>query len=252
MRKIFFLLFLAILLSYPVSANETPFSRAALDEQIIIIDPPAPLSVTIHVGETRQLTIPGAFIGTPITWSSNNTAIAAVSDSGLVTGISPGTAVITATAADAGMSVAYAVIVTNAPETGITINKPSTSVQVGGTDLLEVIFAPDVIWHFTWSSSNPAVATVIPQHPELGNIYGLVTGISPGTAAITATRVDGAGYATCEVTIIFAGTEVNDDNSGSGDSGGGGCNVGYGGISLLFAVLMSLVSFMVCRQRREH
>jgi len=94
-----------------------------------------------------------------------------------------------------------AIVDANEPVVGIAMNKPSTSIQVGGTDQLQAIFAPDVIWHFTWSSSNPAVATVIAERPEMGNAYGLVTGISPGTATITATRINGVGYATCVVTV---------------------------------------------------
>ena len=123
-----------------------------------------------------------------------------------------------------------AIVDANEPVVGITMNKLSTSIHVGGTDQLQAIFAPDVIWHFTWNSSNPAVASVNAQHPEMGNAYGLVTGISPGTATITATRIDGVGYATCVVTVY------------DGNNSRGGCNaLNYGiiGFSLIFTILLN-------------
>lgn len=76
-----------------------------------------------------------------------------------------------------------------------------------------------------WSSNNPAVATV--------DISGLVTGLSLGTATITATTEDGARTATSYITIenpntvislqaedaVFSGPKVATNNAGYNGSG---------------------------------
>jgi sugar lactone lactonase YvrE len=48
----------------------------------------------------------------------------------------------------------------------------------------------------TWTSSNPAVATVSPS--------GIVTGVGPGSATISATTIDGGHAATIPVTVAAA------------------------------------------------
>ena len=77
----------------------------------------------------------------------------------------------------------------------------------------------------TWSSSNPAVATV--------DLTGLVTGVSLGTATITATTADGAKTAASNITIenpttvitlqaenaLFVGPKVATNNAGYNGTG---------------------------------
>jgi transglutaminase/protease-like cytokinesis protein 3 len=85
----------------------------------------------------------------------------------------------------------------NVPVTGVTLNPTSTSIAVNGTGQLTVTVLPNEATNksVTWSTSNPAIATV--------SSSGLVTGISAGTATITVTTVDGNKTATCEVTVIY-------------------------------------------------
>lgn len=78
--------------------------------------------------------------------------------------------------------------------TGVTLNKTTDTINVGATDTLTANVAPSDASNktITWSSSNPAVASV--------NTSGTVTGVSAGNATITASTFNGK-TATCAVTV---------------------------------------------------
>ena len=225
MNRILFFMLLSVLFLLPttVDANE-PVTGVTL----------YPSSVIIPIYGREQLiatVLPTNATNQNVTWNSNNTAVAIVTATGLVVGFSPGTAIITVMTEDRGLTASCVVTVSNQPASIVSMNKPSISIKVGETDQLEAVFIPDVIWYFTWSSSNPAVATVNAVRPELGYAHAIVTGISPGTATITATQIDGVGHATCEVTVF-------DDNDICV-----GCNtIGYVvlGFTLMFALLSNV------------
>ncbi len=84
---------------------------------------------------------------------------------------------------------------------GVRLNKSSITIGVRGSETLSATLdMPNVAGgqvagnsnDVTWTSSNPAVATVS---------LGRVLGISPGTAVITVTTKDGSKTATCTVTV---------------------------------------------------
>jgi len=119
------------------------------------------------------------------TWTSSNKTIATVTNSGVVKGISTGTAKFTFTKTGSCNSLATpAVTVTTAPKANIT---GSNSICVNATTTLSPTSGG------TWSSSNPAVATV--------NNNGVVTGISAGTATFTFT-VTGGGCVSAPTSAI--------------------------------------------------
>jgi hypothetical protein len=78
--------------------------------------------------------------------------------------------------------------------TGVSL-KTATSILVSHTETLYAIIEPDNATNknVTWNSSDTSVATVSPT--------GVVTGISRGTAIITATTVDSGKTANCTVTV---------------------------------------------------
>lgn len=79
--------------------------------------------------------------------------------------------------------------------TGVTLNKTSTSIQVGGTETLTATVSPKDAANkkVTWESSNAAIASV--------DANGKVTGVKAGEATITVTTEDGGKTATCKVTV---------------------------------------------------
>jgi hypothetical protein len=78
--------------------------------------------------------------------------------------------------------------------TGVTLDKTSLSLEIGGTATLTATVSPGDAEDKTvsWKSSNSAVATVS---------NGKVTAVATGTATITVTTTDGAKTATCNVTV---------------------------------------------------
>lgn len=81
------------------------------------------------------------------------------------------------------------------PVTGITLNKPSTSLIVGDSEILTETIVPATATNqaVTWSSSNPSIATV--------DASGVVTAKAVGSAIITVKTTDGNFTATSAVTV---------------------------------------------------
>lgn len=151
----------------------------------------SPGTSTIATGATVQLSATtrdangNTLNGRAVTWSSSNTSVATVSSSGLVTAVSAGAAVVSATSE--GVSGSATVTVTAPPPTPvatISISPSSVSMAIGKTSQLTATtkdaqgatLAGRVV---TWSSSDPAVATV--------SASGVVSGVAVGAAVITAT-----------------------------------------------------------------
>src|SRR5207302_921011 len=142
--------------------------------------------------------------GRTVTWSSSNTAVATVSNSGLVSGVTPGTATITA--ASEGKSGTSTITVTPVPVASVEVTPATASVQAGQTVQLtatpkDANGAPLSGRTVTWSSSNTAVATV--------SNSGLVSGVTPGTATITATSEGKSG--TSAITVTSSGVASVED-----------------------------------------
>ena len=171
--------------------------------------PAAPIPVTaialnksttnIAIGDSETLTIiytpAEANTGKAVTWTSSNTSVATVDNSGKVIGVTVGTATITATSTtDASITASCAVTVQAVAVTGVSINPTSANLQIGGsTDLTYTILPANATdKSVSWSSSNTSVATVNNGH---------VTAIAAGTATITVTTTDGNKTATCSVTV---------------------------------------------------
>jgi uncharacterized protein YjdB len=149
-----------------------------------------PSKVWMLVGGQKTLTTNVNASGPPpqdgwtITWTTSNPAAVTVSASGVVSGVAAGIATISATVG--GVSGTRVVEVLPPPgviEVRINTQDPSEIVQ-GDTIPLEVTHTligaiPAGGLVTTWSSSNPAVATV--------SAAGVVKGVTLGNATITAT-----------------------------------------------------------------
>ena len=120
-----------------------------------------------------------------ITWSSSNYDICTVDGEGNLRAGTPGTAVITATAADgSGVSATCIIQVVN-PVTSIRIEPDTVRMLVGDSQKVSAIVEPAdaTIQSLTWISSNEAVATV----DESGEIFA----VGVGKCKITAISQDG-------------------------------------------------------------
>lgn len=118
----------------------------------------------------------------PVTWSSSAPATAAVSSAGVVSALAPGSAIITASVE--GKSGSATVTVVPVPVATVSLSVSNVGIAVGST-ASTVVTARDAAGQplagrvVTFTSSVPVVASV--------SATGQVSGVSAGTAVITAT-----------------------------------------------------------------
>ena len=168
---------------------------------------PSALSLDLNGTKTGTLTATVNGDNNPsqdVTWSSSNTSIATVNSSGVVTAKAMGNVTITATSQQDGTkSGTCSVTVTDSTVhvTGVTLNKNSTSIAVGGSETLTATVSPNNATNksVTWTSSNTSVATVS---------NGTITPVATGNSTITVTTVDGSYTATCTVTVTAHQTQT--------------------------------------------
>jgi hypothetical protein len=100
----------------------------------------------------------------------------------------------------------------NVAVTGVTLNRTSLDLAVGGSATLVATVSPSNASNknVAWNSSNPGVASVN---------NGTVSAVAAGSATITVTTLDGGRTATCSVTV-------------TGSGGGGGGSVAVTGVTL--------------------
>src|SRR5438094_1876791 len=163
----------------------------------------SPSTASVPVGQTVQLTATSKdasgnpLSGRRVRRGSSNTAVATVSASGFVTGVTAGSVTITATSE--GQSGTATVTVSTVPVASVTVSPSTASVPVGQTVQLtatpkDASGNPLSGRRVRRGSSNTAVATVTAS--------GLVTGKAAGTATITATSEGKSGPSTITVTPV--------------------------------------------------
>ena len=151
----------------------------------VTIDPPAPIVAVAFTTPLTAVTKDAAgnvLTDRAVAWHSEAEGVATVDASGVVTGVSPGTAVIVAESE--GKSGSVTVTVTVAPVDHVEVQPPDPTVQVGLTITLSAT-PRDALGNalgdrpVEWASVTPGVATV--------DAAGIVTGVAVGTTTITAT-----------------------------------------------------------------
>ncbi|WP_395022717.1 Ig-like domain-containing protein [Robinsoniella sp. RHS] len=158
---------------------------------------PAELSL-IEEG-TKKLThtiTPSNATNQNVSWSSDNEAVATVSQAGVVTAIKEGTANITVTTESNNKTAICKVTVSrkDIAVTGVTLLPEALQMKLKETATLTAAVQPAnaTNQNVSWTSNNEAVATVD---------GGIVTAVADGKATITVTTEEGGFTATCEVTV---------------------------------------------------
>ena len=173
---------------------------------------------TIAVGTSLQLNAsitPTNATNKTITWSSSNTSIATVDKYGVVKGIKPGMATITAKTLN--NKTATCIIRVNIPPKSISLNKTDLIMKKGNKATLLVNFNPTntTSKEVNWKSSNTNVVGVSNSTTTNGQI--VITAKANGTATITATHKYGK-TATCKI-IVSDSKELNITNLDIGVQG---------------------------------
>lgn len=193
--------------SITVKAKTYPVTGVTLDKT----------SAELTEGETVTLTAtiaPANASNKNVNWSSSNTSVAAVAN-GVVTAVAPGTATITVTTEDGGKTATCVVTVKARvyPVTGVSLDKTNAELTEGDKLTLTATVTPENATNknVTWTSSNPAVATV--QN-------GVVTAVKAGSVIITVKTVDGGKTATCTIKVKSkVGVDVGDWGDGGNNEG---------------------------------
>ena len=183
------------------SATAVVMATAVPVAQVAVL----PTSATASVGGTVQfVAIPldstgTALGGRAITWASSNSSVASVDGSGLATGVTAGSATITATSEGHSGSGTLTVSAVTVPVAAVTVSPASASVTAGQT--VQLTATPkDANGNaltgrtIAWTSGNTSVATV--------SSSGLVSGLAAGSATITATSEGKSGTAAITVTAV--------------------------------------------------
>ena len=150
---------------------------------------PTALGEPLQLGETLQLSVEAldengqAVAGVEFSWESNNTSVATVDATGLVTAVAEGTATITASAGDVQAMVEITVVSATQPVVSVEVSPSAETITLGGTLQLSAEAFDEngqavAGVEFSWESNNTLVATV--------DATGLVTGVAEGTATIFA------------------------------------------------------------------
>jgi len=151
-----------------------------------ITPPPVIITGTGVVCQGGTTTLTGSVTGG--TWSSSNTSVATVDAAGIITGVAPGTTIITYLATSGGDARAVTVNPLPASISG------TTTVCISATTTLSNSTSGG-----TWASSNTTTASI--------DAAGTVTGIAAGTATITYSLATGC-FTSADITVITCAPTV--------------------------------------------
>ena len=162
-----------------------------------------PATASIASGTTQQYTVNVVYsdgslqpVTSGLTWRSSSASVAGVNGNGLVTALTPGQTTISVSYNS--MSATASLTVTSAVLTNIVVTPITTVVGINGnvqftaTGVFSDNSTQDISSQVVWTSSNGSFAVI--------NAAGLASGISAGTATITATAGTVSGSATLDVT----------------------------------------------------
>lgn len=184
-------------------------SKEDTKEEVVIPDIALNKSeLTLEKGKAERLIASFTPAETPDkghVWNSSAPGIAIVDETGMVTAVEPGEAVITATALTGKKKATCKVKVVDkvVNVTGVSV-KPTEATMVVGDDLtLEAIVVPENATNkaVAWSSNDSKIASV--------DAAGKVTAIAEGKVVIKATTDDGDKTASCQITIVNRGVEIS-------------------------------------------
>lgn len=154
----------------------------------------------MYIGQVATITayvLPETATSRGVTWTSSNSKIVTVTSTGMVTALSPGTAIITAKTNVGGYTTTCAITVGDkVPVTGMYLDSSNIQMIKGEIATILATIQPSNASEKTisWTSSNKAVATVNPS--------GIITAVATGETIITAETKDGGYRKQCKVTVI--------------------------------------------------
>jgi len=187
----------------------------------------APTSLDLLTGSTSQLTAtiaPSGATNKTVSWSSNNTGVATVSSSGLVTAVSAGTATITVTTADGGYTATCVVTVTdaitvvslaavNAPN--LPFGSPTYNPTSSANFIVTATFNNGTTSNVTSTATYPTLASFISTNNMVLGVHNLTVSYTDDqsvtvttTVAVRTTNVGAVRSASNEVQTVIPSTAI--------------------------------------------
>jgi uncharacterized protein YjdB len=153
---------------------------------------------SMFAGESKQLictVFPAGATARDVVWSSSDSAVAAVDQSGKVAGKKEGSATVTLKSLVGGKTSACEVRVKPIPAAGVKLSETEIFMLPGGTNQLTATVSPAAATdkRYAWDSSDSTVVSV--------DSDGNVTAHQIGEATITVRTADGGKTASCIVTV---------------------------------------------------
>lgn len=176
-------------------------------------------STTINVGATKTLVatvLPISATDKAVTWSSNNTSIATVSNEGVVTAVASGECTITVTTHDGGYTASCDVTVVVPVATTLVIEgAPSISAETCGYNAI-ADNSEDVTTYATWSITNGS------QYATINSSTGIITILNGSNeSSVTIQAIYGGLTATTTVTLTYvSGATSETETESTIDIGG--------------------------------
>lgn len=156
-----------------------------------------PKGQSVMAGTTLQYTATGSYsdgttqVLTNVAWSTSNSALATISQTGLLTAIAEGNINVVAVSGTLRGTSKVTVSPPNLVSISVAANSPTIApnqtTQFSASGVYSDGTTPDITSMVTWSSSAPSIATI--------NATGIATGLNAGTAMIQASFVDPASGA---------------------------------------------------------
>jgi hypothetical protein len=156
-------------------------------------------SINLAVSQTAVLSMtitPTTVVNKNVEWYSSDLSIASVDQTGIVTAVGNGTAIISVKSLQGNLVATCSVTVTTPVQT-LTISRNTVTLQKGKGFQLFYFFFPQSSTNprVVWTNSNSKVV-------QISN-SGYITGLSAGTAIITATSMENKSlHSSCQVTIL--------------------------------------------------
>ena len=144
-----------------------------------------------------------------VTWKSSNEKVATVDENGIVTALSKGNAIITATSGDPSVEKKTTCQITVVQAvTALSFDSDAFNLPVPKTVQVKTTIEPANAGNkkLIWTSSDESIATV--------SATGIIKGVSSGIAVITAITADGSGIsASCTVTVVMPVKKITIDTN---------------------------------------
>lgn len=159
--------------------------KATIEEKTVITLDKNKVSIPVKGKSTLKATVTGSLADKTVTWTSSNPKIAAVSQTGMVTGKKAGTVTITATTKDGKKAEAKVTV------TALTLNKKSVTLGKGETFVIQSTLSKgstDKLSGVTFKTSNKKVVSIVRNKNGKATIKANRT----GKAKITVTTKSGA------------------------------------------------------------